>query len=88
MCHAGQELKNPYQNVARQRAIDFGKHSSFDKPHVLQAPPSTIVSTTGDGEKPEDLIYKPRGFFADQFEVHTSFRSPHGHCVDRSIESK
>ncbi|KAJ3868947.1 tryptophan synthase beta subunit-like PLP-dependent enzyme [Lentinula novae-zelandiae] len=60
--------QNPYQNVARQRAIDFGKHSSFDKPHVLQAPPSMIVSTTGDGEKPEDLIYKPRGFFADQFE--------------------
>ncbi|KAJ3923706.1 tryptophan synthase beta subunit-like PLP-dependent enzyme [Lentinula edodes] len=60
--------QNPYQNVARQRAIDFGKHSSFDKPHVLQAPPSMIVSTTGDEEKPEDLMDKPRGFFADQFE--------------------
>ncbi|KAJ3850943.1 tryptophan synthase beta subunit-like PLP-dependent enzyme [Lentinula lateritia] len=58
----------PYQNVARQRAIDFGKHSSFDQPHVLQAPPSMIVSTTGDEEKPEDLMDKPRGFFADQFE--------------------
>ncbi|KAJ4479181.1 tryptophan synthase beta subunit-like PLP-dependent enzyme [Lentinula aciculospora] len=56
------------QNVARQRALNFGKHSSSGEPHLVQVPSSVVVSTSGDEKNPDDLMHKPRGFFADQFE--------------------
>ncbi|KAJ3824122.1 tryptophan synthase beta subunit-like PLP-dependent enzyme [Lentinula raphanica] len=60
--------KKQYVNVARQRALDFGKHFASDRPHLIQAPSSMVVSTDGDEENTDDLMKKPRGFFADQFE--------------------
>ncbi|KAJ3797319.1 PALP-domain-containing protein [Lentinula aff. detonsa] len=58
----------PYQNVARQRALEFGRNFSSDRLHLVQAPSSMVVSTSGDEENSDDVINKPRGFFADQFE--------------------
>jgi len=60
------------QNLAKQRAIEFGQ-TAFDDPEddlfVSSQTQSTILinqrNTSLDLE-PED---KPRGFFADQFEV-------------------
>lgn len=67
------------QNLARQRATSFtlkpdssvGSHS-----HVLHSTPSSVVVTTaradfdhGDGSNDENLLDRPRGYFADQFEA-------------------
>ncbi|KAJ3785179.1 PALP-domain-containing protein [Lentinula aff. detonsa] len=60
--------KKQYVNVARQRALEFGRNFSSDRLHLVQAPSSMVVSTSGDEENSDDLINKPRGFFADQFE--------------------
>lgn len=74
------------QNLARQRAREFGK---TDLVHALESPlavrnsssyfePDDIVVTTEASEaeaessapsRKDDLKDKPRGFFADQFEV-------------------
>jgi len=67
------------QNLARQRATSFtlkpdssvGSHS-----HVLHSTLSSVVVTTarvdfdhGDGSNDENLLDRPRGYFADQFEA-------------------
>ncbi|KAJ3984234.1 PALP-domain-containing protein [Lentinula detonsa] len=57
-----------FLNVARQRALEFRRKFSSDRLHLVQAPSSMVVSTSGDEENSHDLINKPRGFFADQFE--------------------
>ncbi|KAJ3996968.1 tryptophan synthase beta subunit-like PLP-dependent enzyme [Lentinula boryana] len=54
--------------LSPQRALEFGRNFSSDRLHLVQAPSSMAVSTSGDEENPDDLINKPRGFFADQFE--------------------
>ncbi|KIK67674.1 hypothetical protein GYMLUDRAFT_36403 [Collybiopsis luxurians FD-317 M1] len=65
--------KKQYVNVARRRALEFGKHSPSDRPHLVQAPSSMVVSTSGDEANSDDLVKKPRGFFADQFENRSNY---------------
>ncbi|KAF5355345.1 hypothetical protein D9758_006077 [Tetrapyrgos nigripes] len=72
--------KKQFVNLARQRALAFGKSDATEKPHLVSTPSSSIVLTTTFDQKPEngntffsqqdseDLAFKPRGFFADQFE--------------------
>ncbi|KAF9497988.1 PALP-domain-containing protein [Pleurotus eryngii] len=85
--------KKQYVNLARRRAIDFGKRSSLDRansltdngsPHLLKSPPSVVISTLSthatsgadaDPRADEDIISKPRGFFADQFENKSNFEA-------------
>ena len=65
-----------FQNIARERAAHFGDDASH-KPHLISSmSTSVVVSTTSDiqdGQRnPEanaDFARKPRGYFADQFEV-------------------
>jgi len=69
------------QNLARQRALAFGKSGINEKPHLMSTPSSSVVVTTTSDHSPqngigftsseesEDFSLKPRGFFADQFEV-------------------
>ncbi|KAH7889049.1 tryptophan synthase beta subunit-like PLP-dependent enzyme [Phlebopus sp. FC_14] len=76
------------QNMARQAAINFGRTdvmqgSKEDISHeMLTGSPSVVVTTTsshvqaeGTADDPEDeeLLTKPRGFFADQFENRSNF---------------
>ncbi|KAG7089444.1 hypothetical protein E1B28_011129 [Marasmius oreades] len=69
--------KKQYVNLAKERAISFGKLLPSSKPHLLPTPSSSVVvSTISDetvdqdveSEIPDYRPYKPRGFFADQFE--------------------
>ncbi|KAJ8072334.1 Cysteine synthase 2 [Marasmius tenuissimus] len=62
--------KKQYVNLARERAIAFGKPFSSSKPHLLSTPSSSmIVSASADENAEEDVDHHaPRGFFADQFE--------------------
>ncbi|KAJ8695927.1 Cysteine synthase 2 [Pleurotus ostreatus] len=83
--------KKQYVNLARRRAIEFGKQSSMDRAnsltdngssHLLKSPSSVVISTLSthatsgadaDPRADEDIISKPRGFFADQFENKSNF---------------
>lgn len=69
------------QNLARARAEHFGQAAS-SRPHVMRTSTSSVVVTTSAPEdlldehhgaltieEEEELRTKPRGFFADQFEV-------------------
>ncbi|KAK7044166.1 Cysteine synthase 2 [Paramarasmius palmivorus] len=67
--------KKQYVNLARERAIAFGKSLPSSRPHLLPtASESIIVSTAEDedtmryNDHDEEPDYRPRGFFADQFE--------------------
>lgn len=77
-----QFLKRSFQNLARRYAVEFGRgdvvDTASDPLGNNQAPikktPSVVVVTTAshqDADSPsdDDYITKPRGFFADQFEV-------------------
>ncbi|KAL4267438.1 Cysteine Synthase/Cystathionine Beta-Synthase [Pleurotus pulmonarius] len=83
--------KKQYVNLARRRAIEFGKQSTVDRAsnltdngssHLLKSPSSVVISTLSthatsgadaDPRADEDIISKPRGFFADQFENKSNF---------------
>jgi cysteine synthase A len=74
------------KNIARRAAIDFGRSDvvkSLEDVHIsheLQTGSASVVVTTTsshvhaegtvDDPMDQDLLTKPRGFFADQFEVH------------------
>ncbi|THU86242.1 PALP-domain-containing protein [Dendrothele bispora CBS 962.96] len=70
--------KKQFVNLARQRALAFGQSDGDGKPRLMSTPSSSVVVTTtyenkseaGSAtlEDSEDFLYKPRGFFADQFE--------------------
>jgi len=74
-------------NLARRRAADFGKPDHIDdmvadaSSHLLKSSDSIVVSTTAshpeaapaDFEANEEILSKPRGFFADQFENKSNF---------------
>lgn len=73
------------QNMARQAAIKFGQSDALNGTegagisHEMDTgSPSVVVSTTSSHVRPQgveddpqdmELLTKPRGFFADQFEV-------------------
>jgi cysteine synthase len=70
------------QNLAKQRALDFGLHHDGqdgyqDKPHLIPTTSRSVVVTTSASEPlettslrdKEKIEHEPRGFFADQFEV-------------------
>jgi hypothetical protein len=73
------------KNIARRAAIEFGRSDvvkSLEDAHIsheLQTGSASVVVTTTsshvyaegavDDPMDEDLLNKPRGFFADQFEV-------------------
>ncbi|KAF9227064.1 PALP-domain-containing protein [Gyrodon lividus] len=81
--------KKQYVNMARQAAVRFGQTDMFDgteragiSHEMLTGSPSVVVTTTsshvragGTVEDPQDeeLLTKPRGFFADQFENRSNF---------------
>ncbi|EEB93038.1 hypothetical protein MPER_08363, partial [Moniliophthora perniciosa FA553] len=66
--------KKQYVNLARERAIAFGKSLPSSKPHLLPTPSSSMVVSTVDDDTMRynvddgEATYRPRGFFADQFE--------------------
>ena len=74
-------LSPPLQNLARQRAEHFGQEEIASSSAALPTASSSVVVTTtaaevvapGHGimtaEDDQELRTKPRGFFADQFEV-------------------
>ncbi|KAG9220387.1 hypothetical protein CCMSSC00406_0006652 [Pleurotus cornucopiae] len=84
-------LDDSQPNLARRRAIEFGKQSSMDRvnsltdngsSHLLKSPSSVVISTMSthatsgadaDPRADEDIVSKPRGFFADQFENKSNF---------------
>lgn len=71
--------------MARQAAVRFGQPSALNgvrgagiSHQMITGSPSVVVSTTSSHVRPEgteddprniELLTKPRGFFADQFEV-------------------
>lgn len=71
--------------MARQAAVQFGRPSALNgaeaagfSRQMITGSPSVVVSTTSSHVRPEgteddpqdmELLTKPRGFFADQFEV-------------------
>ncbi|KAF9232672.1 tryptophan synthase beta subunit-like PLP-dependent enzyme [Melanogaster broomeanus] len=81
--------KRQYVNMARQAAVRFGKRDvpggakSADVSHeLLTGSPSVVVTTTSshvhaggtvDDPQDQELLTKPRGFFADQFENRSNF---------------
>ena len=78
------------QNMARQAAVRFGQPSALNgtegagiSHEMITGSPSVVVSTTSSHVHPEgtendpqdmELLTKPRGFFADQFEVRSRVR--------------
>ncbi|KAI3613690.1 cysteine synthase [Moniliophthora roreri] len=67
--------KKQYVNLARERAIVFGKSLPSSRPHLLRTPSSSMVVSTVDDDTMRyndhddgEAVYRPRGFFADQFE--------------------
>ncbi|KAL0579050.1 Cysteine synthase 2 [Marasmius crinis-equi] len=72
--------KKQYVNLARDRAMAFGKALPSSKPHLLPTPSSSVVVYTAadadENQESEDPnhTYSPRGFFADQFEFFTLCR--------------
>ncbi|KAK0487427.1 PALP-domain-containing protein [Armillaria novae-zelandiae] len=73
--------KKQYVNIARQRALEFGKEEPSSRPHLVSSSSSTVVvSTESDEEeadpvKHEQYALKPRGYFADQFENLSNFNA-------------
>ncbi|KAG1751268.1 tryptophan synthase beta subunit-like PLP-dependent enzyme [Suillus paluster] len=83
--------KKQYVNIARRAAIEFGRSDIVKNlndahiSHELQTgSPSVVVTTTSshvhaegtvDDPLDEDLLSKPRGFFADQFENRSNFEA-------------
>ncbi|OJA11250.1 hypothetical protein AZE42_09539 [Rhizopogon vesiculosus] len=81
--------KKQYVNLARRAAIEFGRSDivkSLGDAHIsheLQTGSASVVVTTTsshvnaegtvDDPMDEDLLSKPRGFFADQFENRSNF---------------
>ncbi|KAG6375642.1 tryptophan synthase beta subunit-like PLP-dependent enzyme [Boletus reticuloceps] len=77
------------QNMARQAAGRFGQPSALNgvvdavfSHEMVTGSPSVVVSTTSSHVRPEgtqddpqdmELLTKPRGFFADQFENRSNF---------------
>lgn len=82
-------IKREQQNLARQRASHFAQEDPLDSStsnfgshsHTLHSTPSSVVVTTlsnidfdkDNWQNDEDFLTKPRGYFADQFEVKRSF---------------
>ncbi|KAI6166023.1 tryptophan synthase beta subunit-like PLP-dependent enzyme [Pisolithus thermaeus] len=77
-----------YVNMARQAALDFGLEDVAEGTKGVQfsheiptGSPSLVTTTTSHaqsgetsvGNGDEDLLLKPRGFFADQFENKSNF---------------
>ncbi|CAE7209667.1 unnamed protein product, partial [Rhizoctonia solani] len=54
--------KKQFVNLAKQRALEFGKNE-------MHTSDGTMVASTQDGPG------KPRGFFADQFETEANYRA-------------
>ncbi|KAK0449112.1 PALP-domain-containing protein [Armillaria borealis] len=73
--------KKQYVNIARQRALEFGKEEPSSRPHLVSSSSSTIVVSTesddddADPLKHEQFALKPRGYFADQFENLSNFNA-------------
>ncbi|KAG1827823.1 tryptophan synthase beta subunit-like PLP-dependent enzyme [Suillus variegatus] len=83
--------KKQYVNIARRAAIEFGRSDigkgleDAHKSHELHTGSASVVVTTtsshvnaeGSTDDPldEDLLSKPRGFFADQFENRSNFEA-------------
>ncbi|KAG2101362.1 tryptophan synthase beta subunit-like PLP-dependent enzyme [Suillus discolor] len=83
--------KKQYVNIARRAAIEFGRSDigkgleEAHKSHELHTGSASVVVTTtsshvsaeGSTDDPldEDLLSKPRGFFADQFENRSNFEA-------------
>ncbi|KAN0091501.1 Tryptophan synthase beta subunit-like PLP-dependent enzyme [Tylopilus felleus] len=81
--------KKQYVNMARQAAVQFGRPSALNgaeaagfSRQIITGSPSVVVSTTSSHVRPEgtkddpqdmELLTKPRGFFADQFENKSNF---------------
>ncbi|KAG9309292.1 tryptophan synthase beta subunit-like PLP-dependent enzyme [Chiua virens] len=81
--------KKQYVNMARQAAVRFGEQDISNGSDVvgishemITGSPSVVVSTTSSHVRPEgtevdpqdtELLSKPRGFFADQFENKSNF---------------
>ncbi|KIJ18828.1 cysteine synthase [Paxillus involutus ATCC 200175] len=81
--------KKQYVNMARQAAVRFGRADVLDgteganiSHEMLTGSPSVVVTTTSshvhaggtvDDSRDEELLTKPRGFFADQFENRSNF---------------
>ncbi|OAX34533.1 PALP-domain-containing protein [Rhizopogon vinicolor AM-OR11-026] len=81
--------KKQYVNLARRAAVEFGRSGivkSLEDAHIsheLQTGSASVVVTTTsshvnaegtvDDPMDEDLLSKPRGFFADQFENRSNF---------------
>ncbi|KAK0244244.1 PALP-domain-containing protein [Armillaria nabsnona] len=69
------------QNIARQRALEFGKEKPSSRPHLVSSSSSTVVVSTesddddADPLKHEQFALKPRGYFADQFENLSNFNA-------------
>ncbi|KAF5380536.1 hypothetical protein D9615_004729 [Tricholomella constricta] len=77
-----------YVNLARQRAMKFGRLDSIDesdvtnRPHLIPSTSASVVVTTtslhvnfgtNDPQDDDDFLMKPRGYFADQFENRSNF---------------
>ncbi|KAG2148687.1 tryptophan synthase beta subunit-like PLP-dependent enzyme [Suillus bovinus] len=83
--------KKQYVNIARRAAIEFGRSDivkgleDAHKNHELHTGSASVVVTstsshvnaegTIDDPLDEDLLKKPRGFFADQFENRSNFEA-------------
>ncbi|KAJ8514188.1 hypothetical protein ONZ45_g8246 [Pleurotus djamor] len=68
------------RNLARRRAMEFGQsgETNPNHSHLLASPSASVVISTqsdtdNDLESREDILNKPRGFFADQFENKSNF---------------
>ncbi|KAI9571554.1 tryptophan synthase beta subunit-like PLP-dependent enzyme [Boletus coccyginus] len=82
-------LTPTYQNMARRAAVQFGQPSALNRTggagishEMITGSPSIVVSTTSSHVRPKgtendpqdmELLSKPRGFFADQFENRSNF---------------
>ncbi|KAE9386770.1 PALP-domain-containing protein [Gymnopus androsaceus JB14] len=60
--------QNCFRMLQNNAQLNLESTLRLIKPHLVQSPSSVVVSTSGNEENPEDLMNKPRGFFADQFE--------------------
>ncbi|KAG2135823.1 tryptophan synthase beta subunit-like PLP-dependent enzyme [Suillus clintonianus] len=83
--------KKQYVNIARRAAIEFGRSdvvkglTNAHISHELQTGSASVVVTTTsshvhaegtiDDPLDQDLLIKPRGFFADQFENRSNFEA-------------
>ncbi|EIN11555.1 PALP-domain-containing protein [Punctularia strigosozonata HHB-11173 SS5] len=77
--------KKQFVNLAKQRALDFGRHhhkdDKEDRPHLIPTSSQSVIVTTSASpplesvslKDMEEVEHKPRGFFADQFENRSNF---------------